>query len=113
MLHAGKAFIKTAADAIREKDPILFGITDRHPDRLYFIADWVDEFCDLTLSQLLTNESFAGLLEAVEVDRAKLEAEVAERDRLLRTTNISTWKDNEKAARKLEGGKPWWHFWSK
>lgn len=112
VLHAGKAFIKTTADAIREKDPILFGITERHPDRLYFIADWVDEFCDLTLGQLLVNEAFAGSLESVEVDRAKLEAEVNERDRLMRTTAPSTWRANEEAARKLNSeSKPWWRIW--
>jgi hypothetical protein len=42
----------------RDKDPILFGVL-HHPDkkdvptnRMYFIADWVDEYCDLTLEEL-------------------------------------------------------------
>ena len=43
-------------DAVgREKDPILFGAImdgDVCFDRLYFICDWTDEFCDLTLDQL-------------------------------------------------------------
>ena len=74
--------IKAASEVKKRKDPILFGIfTDRIPlgddiddrdadkynirgdqqvtvvsDRMYFLADWEDEFCDLTLDQLV-NES--------------------------------------------------------
>lgn len=39
----------------REKDPILFGaiVEDRVCfDRLYYICDWVDETCDLTIEKL-------------------------------------------------------------
>ena len=36
----------------REKDPILFG-TIEYSDRLYFIDDWVDEYCDLTLDDII------------------------------------------------------------
>lgn len=46
----------------REKDPILFGIfkiPDRYDrsilhTRFYYIGDWVDEFCDLTLDKMVT-----------------------------------------------------------
>lgn len=43
----------------RSKDPILFGVfIDRTNrvcvDRFYFIGDWVDEYCDLTMDKLLT-----------------------------------------------------------
>ena len=45
----------------REKDPIMFGAVDRMGStykpvvgpRYYFIGDWVDEFCDLTLEQMI------------------------------------------------------------
>lgn len=48
----------------KDKDPILFGafLTPRDngrmgpADHLFFIADWEDEYCDLTLSQMI--ESF-------------------------------------------------------
>ena len=49
----------------REKDPIMFGAINldgssrNYPvigPRLYFIGDWVDEFCDLTLQEVI--ESF-------------------------------------------------------
>lgn len=42
-----KAYGKTKA----EKDPILFG-TIEGKRRLYFVGDWVDEVCDLTLDQI-------------------------------------------------------------
>lgn len=49
---------RTVEKEKRDKDPILFG-TIHHPDkknvptnRMYFIADWVDEYCDLTLEEL-------------------------------------------------------------
>lgn len=41
----------------RDKDPILFGaFKDRHEhvaDRFYFLGDWVDEYCDLTLDKMV------------------------------------------------------------
>lgn len=36
----------------REKDPILFGIVE-NSSRLYFVDDWEDEFCDLTLDDIV------------------------------------------------------------
>lgn len=36
----------------RMRDPILFGII-KESDRLYFIADWEDEFCDLTFDEIV------------------------------------------------------------
>ena len=49
---------RTVEKEKRDKDPILFG-TIHHPgkdkvptNRLYYIADWVDEYCDLTLEEL-------------------------------------------------------------
>ena len=40
----------------RDKDPILFGVfKDRTnvSDRFYFLGDWVDEYCDLTLDKMV------------------------------------------------------------
>lgn len=42
----------------REKDPILFGVfkdskSDAFVDRMYFIGDWIDEYCDLTLERMV------------------------------------------------------------
>ena len=54
----------------RDKDPILFGaflvpsdngnmIPSEH---LFFIADWVDEYCDLTMDQLINSYKDADIL---------------------------------------------------
>lgn len=40
----------------RDKDPILFGCFRNDTsvaDRFYFLGDWVDEFCDLTLDKMV------------------------------------------------------------
>ena len=42
------------AERIRKKDPILFGVSGYDDDRLFYITDWVDEVCDLTMDKLLT-----------------------------------------------------------
>ncbi len=36
----------------RAKDPILFGIVE-YSNRLYFVDDWEDEYCDLTLDDII------------------------------------------------------------
>ena len=48
--------IKTNSEKIREKDPILFGKIKEAPHKFFYIADWVDEYCDLTLEKFV--ESF-------------------------------------------------------
>ena len=40
----------------RDKDPILFGVFKNQTnvaDRFYFLGDWVDEYCDLTLDKMV------------------------------------------------------------
>ena len=40
----------------RDKDPILFGVfknSTNVADRFYFLGDWVDEYCDLTLDKMI------------------------------------------------------------
>ncbi len=43
---------KTFKQTQQEKDPIIFGVISGIR-KLYYIADWVDEFCDLTLKELV------------------------------------------------------------
>ena len=41
----------------RDKDPILFGVfknSSNVADRFYFLGDWVDEYCDLTLDKMVS-----------------------------------------------------------
>jgi hypothetical protein len=48
----GKSWAETQAErAQRERDPILFGVIEGRR-RLYYLGDWTDEFCDLTLDQV-------------------------------------------------------------
>lgn len=36
----------------RQRDPILFGVI-KYSEKLYFVDDWEDEFCDLTLDDII------------------------------------------------------------
>ena len=47
----GKAWADTEEEKARKRDPILFGLIDGRR-RLYFVGDWVDDYCDLTLEQV-------------------------------------------------------------
>lgn len=44
---------KTVEQKIVEKDPIAFGVLAYDPNNYYFITDWVDDYCDLTLDKLV------------------------------------------------------------
>ena len=48
----GKKKIETEKERDKRKDPILFGVI-AGSDKLYYITDWVDEYCDLTLQQFV------------------------------------------------------------
>lgn len=47
------------------KDPILFGVV-KNSRKLFYVGDWIDEYCDLTLDKLLE------VLEKEEVDNLKI-----------------------------------------
>jgi hypothetical protein len=47
----GKSWAETEKEKAKRKDPILFGLIDGRR-LLYYIGDWTDEFCDLTLDQI-------------------------------------------------------------
>ena len=47
----GKAWAETQQDIDDRKDPILFGVLGG-TRKLYFVGDWIDEYCDLTLDQI-------------------------------------------------------------
>jgi hypothetical protein len=46
-----KSFAETEKEKAARKDPILFGLMSGRRV-LYFVGDWVDELCDLTLDQI-------------------------------------------------------------
>lgn len=43
--------IMTKKEIEKKKDPILFGVFNKSK-KLYYIADWKDEYCDLTLDEM-------------------------------------------------------------
>jgi hypothetical protein len=47
----GKSWAETEAQKAKRKDPILFGVI-RGQRKLYYVADWVDELCNLTLQDI-------------------------------------------------------------
>lgn len=46
------AFGETIEETKKRRDPILFGLI-KCSNKLYFITDWIDEFCDLTLDKFV------------------------------------------------------------
>lgn len=62
----------------RDKDPILFGVFKNGSnvsDRFYFLGDWVDEYCDLTLDKM------------VEEYKAKYESDIEMKTEIPETTD--------------------------
>lgn len=51
---SGKSYSETEEEKIEriKKDPILFGVISGS-DKLYYIDSWIDEYCDLTLNQVI------------------------------------------------------------
>lgn len=92
--------IKSTKEKIREKDPILFGKFAYDDQRLYFIADWVDEYCDLTLSKFVDelkqkdetyNTSTLEDLTPEYLERIK--NEIKERDERLGDVNLGNFRN--------------------
>lgn len=46
------AYGETIEETKKRRDPILFGLI-RGSNKLYYITDWIDEFCDLTLDKFV------------------------------------------------------------
>lgn len=79
----------------RDKDPILFGVFKNSSvvsDRFYFLGDWVDEYCDLTLDKLI--EQYKKKIGHSPVFEAEQPQTVDELVELMKTYKI----DNSKVA---------------
>ena len=48
----GKIYKETAKEEAKRKDPIIFGLI-AGSKKLYYVADWVDEYCDLSLDKFI------------------------------------------------------------
>lgn len=91
--------LKTAEKKIREKDPIAFGRLNIPGSPLYYICDWIDEFCDLTLDKFVTKMNLVEpgyhvkeLKPVSEKDVAELVARVRQRHERVQNTNRGNWK---------------------
>lgn len=113
--------LKTNKDKIREKDPILFGKVANNPDKLFYLVDWVDEYCDLTLKKFVEevktkNPDFDMnvLPELDEEFLSSLKKEVADRDQRLKNTKPDNFRQLMQEEDKKEqpaSKKRWFQFW--
>lgn len=117
---------KTNKEKIREKDPILFGQFDFIKNRYYYITDWVDEYCDLTLEAFVDEyrelEGDDGVKDDLydPADVAKVDEKfvsdimqmVRDQHDRLEKTKPSNYRglmvEEDKA---MKNKKPWWKFW--
>lgn len=95
-----KSQSKTNKEKIKEKDPIIFGTHALDSDKLFYIIDWVDEYCDLTLEKLIgtikedTPEFSTGKIEAISKEYMnKIIKETHERVDRLKNTKPSNYRD--------------------
>jgi len=93
-----KKELKSTLDKIVAKDPILFG-KGPFQDRFFYITDWMDEACDLTLDGLikhlrLADPSFVpGKVDPISVSEAEeIKARAQTKLDSLESTNRGTWK---------------------
>jgi len=92
--------VKSTKEKIREKDPILFGKFNYDDQRLYFIADWVDEYCDLTLSKFVDelkqkDETYetSSVEDLTPEYLERIKAEIKEREDRLHNVNMSNFRE--------------------
>lgn len=115
-----KEVTKTTKEKIKEKDPIVFGRLLFDPDNYIFIADWVDEHCDLTLDKLIEaqGKDAAVKIEPLTVaDMEELRETVMQRYKTLEETRSSNYKDKiveqDKIDKERNKEKPRWWGWFK
>lgn len=109
----GEARQDTAKEEIKKRDPIVFGVI-AGSTKLYYVADWIDEYCDLTLEKfvdtlkitkddLVQDEEEKTRLETARA-AAKAEKEKAKKDPKPKATKKATPKKKEEP--KVEEEKP-------
>lgn len=117
-----KETAKTMAKRVKEKDPILFGrwLYDEH--RFFYVADWVDEHCDLTLDKFvktLSSKSQAAyspkkIRPLTTRQLCDIKDEVFKRHEALAKTNSSNYglivrQEEERTTKGMR--RRWWKFW--
>lgn len=108
--------LQSNKDKIVTKDPILFGCYSYAPDRLYFIVDWVDEICDLTLDKMVetlrVDDPEWGLNTIPKIDADYfdgLRSHVMEQHERLQNTNRDNWRDNAKKESVMRSSVGFWN----
>lgn len=69
----------------REKDPILFGVI-KDSRRLYYVADWIDDYCDLTLDTVI--ETLGEEVSEINNNNVKTYLDLGERNEVRIKKNI-------------------------
>lgn len=94
---ANKAHKETRKEEAKRKDPILFGVISGSR-KLYYITDWVDEVCDLTLEKFVDTlgAKKSDFLEGEEPKKEKKKEEKPAEDAPAKKTPKKTTKKSKK-----------------
>ena len=105
--------IKSTKEKIREKDPIIFG-RKKDGERLYYIVDWVDDVCDLTLDKIIESKKVKAK-KIPEINKrylTKLKNDIIKKQKRLEETKSSNYKELiQKEENERKKGKD--SFWKK
>lgn len=71
----GTVYKETAYEEAKRRDPIIFGVI-AGSKKLYYVADWIDEYCDLTL------DAFVDAL-GIEKDDLHFDAEEIKKNKMI------------------------------
>lgn len=97
---------KTQKDKIVEKDPILFGCVDVNKNVFFYLTDWVDEYCDLTLDEFtnkMAMQARTRIVKSLDTDKMKEIREAVDKwDKDLKDTSQENWKKKALEAEKAE-----------
>jgi hypothetical protein len=112
-----KTELKTNKEKIREKDPILFGQFAYQKDKYYYLLDWIDEHCDLTLSKFIDKMSADDptykIKKIPEIDCdwvEQIKKEVMDRERRMTEVRPSNYRDlmTQEDQANARNKKPWY-----
>lgn len=102
----GESSRDTAKEEDKRRDPIVFGVI-AGSNKLYYITDWIDDYCDLTLEKFVDTLGIekADLIED-EIIKGKVDAEKKENSERAnkeapKKTSKKAKKDNAKAVKEL------------
>lgn len=90
--YTKEAPLKSTKEKVIEKDPICFGTFKYAPNRLYFICDWIDEYCDITLDKIVEK---IDTIETPEINNGymkKIKEEVNRRYEVVKATNPTNYR---------------------